>query len=309
MRRSVIVFLVLGACSTAAPAALPSSTAPPATAAPTTTTTTPVTTPATPTSTVATTETESPVYDHLVETEEYLPDLEVEVHAPADLGPWPVVVTIHGGSWYGGTLESMGSLADGLADQGMVVFNATYRRAAQGGIFPGPVDDVACAIGHAAATADRFTTAEGPLVVVGHSAGAHLAALVSMAPAGTFGSDCPDPLPRIDGFVGLAGPYNTDLLAFLLEPWFGVSPADDPERWAAGNPLSYVDVAPDIPYLLIHGDADQVAPVAFTTELDEALAAAGRDVVFDLIPDAGHGEVNDPRVVGDLIAEFVRSAQ
>ena len=109
--------------------------------------------------------------------------------------------------------------------------------------------------------------------------------------------------------VGLAGPYNTDLLAFLLEPWFDATVQDDPDRWARGNPLTYTDSAPDIPYLLIHGDVDQVVPVAFTEELRDALLDAGRSVADDLIPNAGHGEVNDPRVVGDLIEEFVAALQ
>jgi acetyl esterase/lipase len=308
------ISLVVGACSMSAPAApAPTTKGPTATATPATTVATTSTTAAPTTTVPATTTTAtaigSAVHDHLVSSEEYLPGLAVDVYAPAEVGDWPVIVTLHGGGWYGGDLDSMGLLADGLADRGAVVFNATYRRAAQGGMFPGPVDDVACAVAYAAANAGPYSTSTAAPVVVGYSAGAHLGALVTMAPEGTFGAECPDPVPPVAGFVGLAGPYNVELLAFLLEPWFGVSPSDDADLWARGNPLTYSAASPDIPYLLIHGDADQLVPLAFTTELQDALEDAGRSVQFELIARAGHAEVNDPRVVGDLIAEFVGLSQ
>lgn len=314
MRRVIVLSLVVGACSTATPvtvAPAPATSAP-ATSAPATSApadpAAPSSTTAAPDATTATTA-DATIYDHLVSSEEYLPGLAVNVHAPAGTGDRPLIVLVHGGGWYAGDLDAMGLLADGLAERGAVVFNATYRRAAQGGMFPGPVDDVACAVAHAAATAGRFTTSRQAPVLIGHSAGAHLAALVTMAPPGTFGASCPEGVPAVGGFVGLAGPYNTDLLAFLLEPWFGANLSEDPDLWARGNPLTYAEEAPDVPYLLIHGEADQLIPLAFTTELRDALAGAGRNVRFELIARAGHGEVNDPRVVGDLIEGFVGLGQ
>jgi acetyl esterase/lipase len=321
MRRVIALCVVVGACSTATPATVVPAPANPAPAnpAPAAPAATDPATPAAPSSTTApsttvsaeaaTTTTNATIYHHLVASEEYLPGLAVNVHAPAGTGDRPLIVLIHGGGWYAGDLDAMGLLADGLAERGAVVFNATYRRAAQGGMFPGPVDDVACAVAHAAATAGRFTTSRRAPVLIGHSAGAHLAALVTMAPPGTFGGSCPEPVPAVGGFVGLAGPYNTDLFAFLLEPWFGANVSDDPDLWARGNPLTYVEDSPDVPYLLIHGEADQLIPLAFTTELRDALAGAGRNVAFELIARAGHGEVNDPRVVGDLIEAFVGLGQ
>ncbi|HEY5685927.1 MAG TPA: alpha/beta hydrolase [Acidimicrobiia bacterium] len=311
MRRVIVLSLVVGACSTATPATVAPAPVAPAPAAPAPAAPTTTTAPSTTAAPEATTSTavDATIYHHLVSSEEYLPGLAVNVHAPAGTGDRPLIVLVHGGGWYGGDLDAMGLLADGLAERGAVVFNATYRRAAQGGMFPGPVDDVACAVAHAAATAGRFTTSRRAPVLIGHSAGAHLAALVTMAPPGTFGASCPEGVPAVGGFVGLAGPYNTDLLAFLLEPWFGANLSDDPDLWARGNPLTYAEESPDVPYLLIHGEADQLIPLAFTTELRDALAGAGRNVRFELIARAGHGEVNDPRVVGDLIDGFVGSGQ
>ncbi len=247
---------------------------------------------------------ESLLYDTYQATEVFHEGLEVDVFAPDEIGDLPVVVTVHGGGWYAGDRASMGLLADGLADRGAVVFNISYSTGVRGGMFPGAVDDVACGVAHARATADRYTTTPESVYLVGYSAGAHMGSLVALDPK-AFGLTCANPVPQVEGFVGLAGLYNVELLEFILQPWFGVSSEVDPDIWNLGNPLTYVDRAPAIPYLLIHGNVDELAPVAFSEQFYEALTEAGADARLEIIRDAGHGEVNHPRVVGDLIAALL----
>ena len=302
MRSLLASCLILAACA-GAPAATPT----------TTTTAVPATTPTTTTTAVPATDATAPttslqradLFDHLVESSSYWNDQAVEIHAPDDLGAWPVVVTIHGGGWFAGSLDTMSALADDLADRGAVVFNATYRTVTKGGSFPATVDDVACAIAYARSRSPEFTTTPGAVTVVGHSAGAHLAALVTLAP-NAFGTDCPWTGSRApDAFVGLAGPYNIDRLAIILGPFFGTDPAVDPEPWRLGNPLTYVADSPGVPILLVHGDVDQVAPYPFSLELEEALIAAGKPVTMELLGAGDHNTVRDPRVVGEMIFEFL----
>lgn len=306
-----VLLTVLAACS--GPSDGPSTTAPdipttaPAPIATTTTTTAPPAT--TPSATSTTTERSGPsrqelVYDHFVETVPVQAGVEADVHAPEERGPWPVIVTVHGGGWFLGEPAAMGPLADGLAARGAVVVNTGYRTAGDGGGFPQSVDDVACAVALAREVAPAFTTTPDRVVIVGHSAGAHLASLVAVAP-GTFGSGCPYTGSRaVDGFVGLAGPYDTDRFDFLLAPWFGTRFDEDPGPWEEGNPYTYLATAPDIPYLLIHGDEDQVVPAVFSEEFAAALEDAGLDVTLEILPRADHGVVNAPLVVGDRIAAF-----
>lgn len=245
------------------------------------------------------------LYNNYVRTESYANGLELDIHAPGEVGPWPVVVTVHGGGWFIGDRESMGGLADGLASRKAVVFNATYRTLTLGGTFPGMVDDVACAVQVARNTASEFTTTPEPVTIVGHSAGAHLASLVAYAP-GVFGQDCPEGAGgTVDALVGLAGPYDISQLGGLLTPMFGVPIDDAPELWASGNPFSWIAESPDIPTLLLHGDLDRVTPIGFSEELAEALESAGRDVTLETLEGRRHFDANSPRVVGDLIAAFV----
>ena len=86
---------------------------------------------------------------------------------------------------------------------------------------------------------------------------------------------------------------------------FGVPIEDDPELWARGNPFSWILESPDIPTLLLHGDADRVAPIEFSQELAEALESADRDVTFQTLDGRSHFDANSPRVVGDRIAAFL----
>ncbi len=309
---ALVVLLALTSCSSAPDAveaavvttesASPSSTST-TTAAPTTSTTTsPTVTSADP----APIEPDSTLlYSNYVRTEPYGDGLELDIHAPAEVGPWPVVVTIHGGGWFVGDRSSMGPLADGLASRKAVVFNATYHTLTLGGTFPGMVDDIACAVQFARNTASEFTTTPDLVTIVGHSAGAHLSSLVAYAP-GEFGQDCQEgPSLSPDAFVGLAGPYDISQLGGLLTPMFGVTPEQDPALWAQGNPFSWIGESPDIPTLLLHGDADGLAPIAFSEELAAALETAGRDVTFEVLSGRGHSDANAPRVVGDRIAGFL----
>jgi acetyl esterase/lipase len=231
--------------------------------------------------------------------------LPVQVYAPESPGSYPVVVLLHGGAWLAGEPEDVAALAEGLAERGIVVFNGDYRTMTRGGRFPGMAEDVACVIDYARHNAARYTDTPDRLAVVGHSAGAHLGALVSLAPSEFR---CPtgtgDPLGP-DSFVGLAGPYDITRIPFL-SPLFGGSFTDRPQEWERANPLNYVDSASNIPILLIHGDADTVAPLDFSQEFEDALVNAGADSTLDVVSGADHQAMVDPSVTGDLIASFVR---
>ena len=99
-----------------------------------------------------------------------------ELYLPQAPRP-PVVVLLHGGFWraaYG--CELMAPLARDLGLRGMAAWNVEYRRLGeQGGGWPGTLLDVAAAIDHFAAVAREVALDLDRVVVVGHSAGGHLA--------------------------------------------------------------------------------------------------------------------------------------
>lgn len=211
-----------------------------------------------------------------------------------------MAVTVHGGGWFVGDPASMEPLADYLAGEGIVTFNVTYRTMSQGGGFPDMVDDVACAVAEARQLAARYTETPDEVTIIGHSAGAHLAALVVFAPD-EFA--CSTAAPR--SFVGLAGPYDTDQLEMILAPFFGTRLSEDPEPWKRGNPMTYTDELTGLRILLLHGELDSVVPAGFSRVLAEAIDPTANDLQLVMLEGIEHVGVRDPNVVGDSIVEFI----
>lgn len=217
----------------------------------------------------------------------------------------PTVVLFHGGGWVSGTTDDIAPLARTIADAGAVVFNAPYRLLFEGGGFPMTDEDAACALRFAAEHSAVYGGDPSHLVVVGYSAGAQIAALVSLA-ADTFDGDCladmSDTLPT--RLVGLAGPYDTDALGVLMIPFFGTDPSVDPEPWQRGNPLSYLGRNPDLVVRLIHGEDDAVVPPLFSEYFAQRLEDTGYDTQLTLLPGVNHA-IAEPAVSGRLVIDAV----
>ena len=75
----------------------------------------------------------------------------------------------------------------------------------------------------------------------------------------------------------------------------GGTPAQVPERYRDVSPLSWID-ARTAPFLVVHGAPDDVVPVAQSRRLVSALRAAGVEVEYVELPDAGHGDLDWSRV-------------
>lgn len=224
--------------------------------------------------------------------------MTITVPPPGVDADGPVVVLVHGGGWVAGTPNLMDRWADALAAEGAVVFNASYRFIGQpGGGDPGSVDDVACAIRFAEAEAAAFTDAD-ELVVVGHSAGAHLGAVVASDPA-PWGQDCAyPPADPPDRFVGLAGVYDIKAVpfVFILSAFVGGSISQVPERWTALNPVELVTGGRlDLDVVLVTGELDEVVPPSQAQGFAAALPL-GAELVETV--GAGHNDVLDPVRVG-----------
>jgi acetyl esterase/lipase len=262
----------------------------------TTTATLPPTTSSSTTSSTTTT-TIAPTTTTIPPTTTTVPDIGADVAIPEGTGPFPAVVLVHGGGWVAGGPSIMSSLAGYLTDSGFLTVNTSYKLANDSPGFPEALDDVACAVRYAAAHPDS----DGTVALVGHSAGAHLSAVVALT-GDRYGEDCPVPgtgLP--DRLVGLAGPYDVNRLGLVMLPFFGVGPNGDPEAWAAGNPQALTDENTGLSSLIMYGGSDGLVDASFAIDFHEALVSSGSDSLLELVEGARHNQMRDPEWVGDLI--------
>ncbi|HEY6620040.1 MAG TPA: alpha/beta hydrolase [Steroidobacteraceae bacterium] len=207
-------------------------------------------------------------------------DVYVPERAAAELRP--VVVFWHGGRWREGDKADYRFVGAALAEAGYVALVANYRHYPQVKM-PGYMRDAALAAQFAAAHANEYGGAQERLYLMGHSAGAHLAALVTLDP-GYFAATG-QAAPAIAGVIGLSGPY--DFLP-LLEPgdqdMFG-----PPQRYPASQPINFVRAdAP--PMLLVQGLNDETVKPKNARNLAAALRGVGVPVTLKLYPNCSHAD-------------------
>lgn len=218
--------------------------------------------------------------------------LHMDLHLPADDGPWPVLFWIHGGGWQSGSrLWLPDSIApfgfhDRLTRRGYAVADVDYRLSAEAP-FPAQFDDVQAAIRWTRAHASDFGLDPGRFAALGESAGAHLAVL-----AGMRGGDEMATETRLHAVVNWYGPM--DLLDFRApEPGssqallLGGQPHDLPDIARAASPITYTHAdAP--PLLTVHGTADDIVPFEQAEKITKALHGHGVRADLIAVPGADH---------------------
>lgn len=217
------------------------------------------------------------------------PRQRLDVWAPDGPPPaagWPVLTFFYGGGWDSGDRGLYGWAAQALAARGFVVAVPDYRLV-PGVHFPAFVEDAAAATALAGRIAPDHGGDAARLGVIGHSAGAHLAAMIALDRRYMEAAGAPD---LIRAAAGLAGPY--DFLPFdapAAVNAFGRTP--DP---TLTQPVAFV--RPDAPPLWLgHGTADSVVHAEDTVILCERMRAVGGRCEARLYEDLSHA---------DLIATF-----
>lgn len=213
-----------------------------------------------------------------------LPQQRLDVYVPqgAAAQPRPVVVFWHGGRWREGDKANYRFVGAALAQSGYVVLVANYRHYPVVKM-PGFMHDAALAALWAAAHASEYGGDRDRVYLMGHSAGAHLAALVALD-SRYFASAGPA-APRLAGVIGLSGPY--DFLP-LREPsdqdMFG-----PPPLYADSQPINFARAdAP--PMLLAQGLNDVTVLPKNSINLAAALRRLGVPVTLRLYPNVSHAD-------------------
>ncbi|WP_146083234.1 MULTISPECIES: alpha/beta hydrolase [unclassified Rathayibacter] len=188
------------------------------------------------------------------------------------------VVLVHGGFWRARwDRRHARPLAAALADRGHDVLLPEYRRTGDtGGGWPGTGDDVLAVL----AALPALLPGAGPVTLVGHSAGGHLAVW----------SQAARPSPHVAAVVALAGVLDLaaasadrlsdDAVGELLGGDLALLPGADPAQLPA----------PPQPTTLIHGVLDEDVPVAYSRRYADRHLA----VQLHELADADHMALVDP---------------
>ncbi|HUR40966.1 MAG TPA: alpha/beta hydrolase [Verrucomicrobiae bacterium] len=206
--------------------------------------------------------------------------LTLDIYTPVSARGAPVVVFFYGGRWTSGTTADFHFVGQALASQGFVAIVPEYRHYPVAR-FPAFVQDAARAVRWAETQAERYGGDPRKLFVMGHSSGAHLAAMLALAPE--FLAEAGGDRDRLKGMIGLAGPYDfLPLVDADLRDMFG-----PPERYELSQPIAHVD-GQNPPLLLLHGEDDQTVRVRNTRNLAERVHSAGGPVEAFFYPEMSH---------------------
>lgn len=225
--------------------------------------------------------------------------------------PHPLLVYIHGGGWEAGSKEDadvlLGLIKDGTPYAGASI---NYRLTDQAR-WPAQIHDCKAAIRWLRAHAQEYNLDPDKIAAFGISAGGHLVSMLGVSGGvkeleGDLGGHL-DQSSRVTCVLDFCGP--SDFLTFRGKG--SVVDPDDPKGALAkliGGPLKdYEDTArnaspvnyitsDDAPFLIIHGDKDNIVPYSQATELRDALTAAHIPATLLTGTDGGHVFLSDPLV-------------
>lgn len=231
----------------------------------------------------------------------------LDLYLPSKTGaPVPLILWIHGGGWKTGAKEPWPAIC--LVDKGFAVAAINYRLTDEA-IFPAQIHDCKAAVRSLRASAQKYNLDPDHFGAWGSSAGGHLAALLGTS------AEIPElegtqkkyaTSSRVQAVCDWCGP--TDLEKFSpFQASFPGEPPDCPERIVTkllggpvgrrqalalrANPITYAS-AKTPPFLIMHGDRDELVPFDQSRLLETALRQAGAKVEFRAIPGARHEMFN-----------------
>lgn len=204
----------------------------------------------------------------------------LDLYLPAaSAKPPPVVVFFYGGGWKSGDRASYRFVGRSLAACGAMTFIPDYRVWPETG-FPGFLQDAAEAVAFAHREAARRGGDTSRLFLMGHSAGAYIAMMLTLDPE-FLSVRGVDSRSALAGVLGLAGPYDfLPLHDPVLEEIFApAGPRTQPITFAANA---------GAPLLLLSGADDTTVYPANGTRLAARVRETGGQATTIVYPGVGH---------------------
>ncbi len=238
--------------------------------------------------------------------------LRLDASIPEGSGPFPVAIIVHGGGWVRGDKAiDVAPLFKPLSDAGIAWFSINYRLATDPLRFGVAVNDVEEAIRFVKAHAGEYRIDPARIALIGESAGGQLAGMAALNNA---------PGTSVKAVVAIYSP--TDLVALiktseLIPSQIRNSLQGTPfeaillARLSQLSPIEKVRAGMP-PFLMIHGTADPLVPLAQSIAMCNRMQAVGAPCELFRVPGVGHGIrywESDPATAQPYKLEMIRWLQ
>ena len=251
-------------------------------------------------------------------------DLKLDIYQPNDQADnLPLLVWIHGGAWFRGHKERFigmnNNLVNRVLNAGYALASVSYRLSQQA-TFPAQMQDCHDAIAYVLDHAEDYRIDNQQMVVMGRSAGGHLASLVATANGSnvtefyTNGAVHHFPIVGVVDFFGPSdfiamrgntGKVDHDLDDSAEARLLGQNPLKRPDLAKLASPTNFVNSSTP-PFLIIHGKADGVVPYSQSILLKSYLDLAKVKNKLIGVEGATHGDkVMDGDQYVDEVMEFL----
>lgn len=204
----------------------------------------------------------------------------LDIYTPkGEAGKAPTVLFFYGGGWTGGAKEDYAFVANRLTQEGYAVVISDYRKYPEAR-YPDFQLDAALATRWIVDHAEQYQLDAGVLFIMGHSAGAHIGAML-IADASYLAAQSLNP-SVFAGFIGIAGPYHFSPEEETYKQIFG-----PPENYLNMQMTHFIDGS-EPPILLQHGMWDSIVGKVNIERLEPALKEHSNDYTVKYYPQATH---------------------
>jgi len=215
----------------------------------------------------------------------------MDIYLPANrsVNTTKSIVLIHGGGWNSGSKNDFITYIDSFRKRmpDYAIFNINYRLVNGSNLFPTQEHDVKEALDFIVSNSGSYHINKNKLVLLGVSAGGHLALLQGYK----YNT------PKVAAIVDFFGP--TDLVTMFNKPWHpyvpfvlqmitGTTPSQNAGLYQQSSPINYVSTH-SAPTLILHGGNDKIVNVSQSKSLKAKLDRAGVKDELVIYPGKSHG--------------------
>jgi len=243
----------------------------------------------------------------------------LDIYLPANAkGKIPLVIFIHGGGWLSNDkYADMGYMKKTISEivaSGFALASIDYRFSTQA-VFPAQMLDCNRAISFLYDNADKYGFDKNRFALMGFSAGGHLASMVGLSKNNSIENFFMPGTNKSFNFKAVVDFYGpAELVLFpgandekspeaLL---IGAAPLARPDLAKAASPVTYVDKN-DPPFLIIHGEKDELVSTKQSQLLSAWLNVVGVQNELIIVKDAPHfGVMFDADEIRVKVMEFLK---